>query len=160
MARSILTANINKILRKYFGSSQLSDLLCKKGVLNNLTNFTGKHLCWSHFLTKLQAWRSELYRKEAPTQVLSCDICKILKRPILKNICERLLLILQEELLNSFSRILYFGGCLWNFLISYSGQYTMVLHLHYIWFSWQGKKQFQQLPKLMELKFISTTWPH
>ena len=28
----------------------------KKGVLKNLTKFTGKHLFWSLFLIKLQAW--------------------------------------------------------------------------------------------------------
>ena len=29
----------------------------KKGVLKNFANFKGKHLCWSLFLIKLQAWR-------------------------------------------------------------------------------------------------------
>ena len=29
----------------------------KKDVLKNLANLTGKHLCWSLFLTKLKAWR-------------------------------------------------------------------------------------------------------
>ena len=28
----------------------------KKGVLKKFANFTGKHLCWSLFLIKLQAW--------------------------------------------------------------------------------------------------------
>ena len=28
----------------------------KKGVLKNFVNFIGKHLCWSPFLKKLQAW--------------------------------------------------------------------------------------------------------
>ena len=28
----------------------------KKGVLTTFVNFTGKHLCWSLFLIKLQAW--------------------------------------------------------------------------------------------------------
>ena len=30
----------------------------KKAVLKNFAIFTGKHLCWSHFLIKLQAWSS------------------------------------------------------------------------------------------------------
>ena len=30
----------------------------KKGVLKNFANFKGKHLCWSLFLIKLQAFRS------------------------------------------------------------------------------------------------------
>ena len=39
----------------------------KKGVLRNLENFTGKHLCWS--------------LQQTPTQVFSCKICKISKNP-------------------------------------------------------------------------------
>ena len=31
----------------------------KIGVLKNFVNFTGKHLCWNLFLTKLQARRPE-----------------------------------------------------------------------------------------------------
>ena len=30
------------------------ELFCKKGVLRNFENFTGKHLCWSFFLKELQ----------------------------------------------------------------------------------------------------------
>ena len=38
------------------GSSHQRDSV-KKGVLKNFAVFTGKHLCWSLFLKKLQAWR-------------------------------------------------------------------------------------------------------
>ena len=31
-------------------------MFCKKGVLKNFAHFTGKHLCWSLFLTRLQAF--------------------------------------------------------------------------------------------------------
>ena len=61
------------------------------GVLKNLVIFTGKHLCWSHFLIKLQSCN---YGKETPTQVFSLHIRKFLKTPILKNISKRLLLII------------------------------------------------------------------
>ena len=40
--------------------SSCPEVFCKKGVLKNLTKFTGKHLCQSLFLIKLQAcglWR-------------------------------------------------------------------------------------------------------
>ena len=47
----------------------------KKGFLQNFTNFTAKHLCWSLFLMNLQAFRPRTPRT-----------------PVLKNICERLLL--------------------------------------------------------------------
>ena len=42
-------------------------------------NFTGKHLCWSLFLIKLQALGLQLYLYENATQVFSCEICKIFK---------------------------------------------------------------------------------
>ena len=34
--------------------SSLSQMFFKIGVLKNFVNFTGKHLCWSLFLIKLQ----------------------------------------------------------------------------------------------------------
>ena len=40
----------------------------QKDVFKNFAMFTGKHLCWSLFLVKLQGFRSE-----APTQVFSCE---------------------------------------------------------------------------------------
>ena len=43
-------------------------------VLKNFANFTGKHLCWSLFLIKLQAHR----------QVFSCEICEICKNIFFK----------------------------------------------------------------------------
>ena len=43
-----------------------SHMFFKIGVLKNFTIFTGKHLCWSLFLIKLQAFR-----------LFSCEYCKI-----------------------------------------------------------------------------------
>ena len=38
---------------------QIAEVLCKKGVLNDFRKrFTEKQLCWSHFLIKLQVFRS------------------------------------------------------------------------------------------------------
>ena len=37
-------------------SSSRSQMLFGVGILKNFANFTGKHLCWSPFLIKLQAW--------------------------------------------------------------------------------------------------------
>ena len=51
----------------FYEQKQPLEVLWKKGILKNCANFTGKHLYWSPFLIKLQAWT-----------------------PILKNICERL----------------------------------------------------------------------
>ena len=49
-----------------------SQMFFKIGVLKNFANFTGKHLRWSIFLTKLQALRS-------PTQLFSYEICELFK---------------------------------------------------------------------------------
>ena len=52
----------------------------KQGVLKNFTKFTGKDLCRSLFLKKLHTFR--------PATLLNRDF-----EPILKNICERLLVL-------------------------------------------------------------------
>ena len=43
-------------------SSRLQ-MFFKIGVLKNFANFTGKHLCWSLFLIKLQGWRPSTLSK-------------------------------------------------------------------------------------------------
>ena len=47
--------------------------------MKNLGKFTSSHLCWSFFRTKSQAWSLQLYEKEIPTQVFSCEFCEIFK---------------------------------------------------------------------------------
>ena len=49
------------------------------GVLKNFGNITGKHLCWSLFLTTLQVFRPAALLKKTPTQVFSCEMWEILK---------------------------------------------------------------------------------
>ena len=66
----------------------------KKGVLKNFANFTGKRMCWSPFLIKLQALGLELYYKETPTQLVFFKFAKMLRTPILNSICERLLVFI------------------------------------------------------------------
>ena len=53
----------------------------KIGALKHFSNFTGKHLRWSLFLIKLQL---QLYQKETPTQVFSCEVYKFLKNTFFK----------------------------------------------------------------------------
>ena len=48
---------------------------CKKGVLENLAIFTGEHMCWNLF--KINPENLQLFSKETPTQVLSCEYCEI-----------------------------------------------------------------------------------
>ena len=47
---------------------------------------------WSLFVIKLLFLVPVTLLKKIATQVFSCEICKLLKNKILKNICERLLL--------------------------------------------------------------------
>ena len=50
------------------------------GVLKNTATFAGKIMCWSHFLIKFQSWKSlQLYQKETPARVFSCEICEFFK---------------------------------------------------------------------------------
>ena len=67
--------------------SSRSQKFFKIGVLKNFAIFTRKHLCWSLFLIKLQAKRDSSKRR------LPVNIAKYLRTPLLKNICERLLLM-------------------------------------------------------------------
>ena len=52
------------------------DGFCKESVLKTFANFMEKHLRWSLFLIKLQAFSQP---KETPTQVLSCEVSKTFK---------------------------------------------------------------------------------
>ena len=57
----------------------------KKAVLKNFEIFTGKHVSWSLFLIKFI--KKRLQYRSSPV-----NIAKFLRAPVLKNICERLLL--------------------------------------------------------------------
>ena len=71
---------------KTFPEAATRSVLSKKDALKNFANFTLKHLCWSLFWIKFQAWR--------PATLLKWDssIAKFLRAPFPKNIRERLLL--------------------------------------------------------------------
>ena len=43
----------------------------------NFANFTGKHLCWSLFLKRLQRWGSAALSKRDSTHVFSCQVWEI-----------------------------------------------------------------------------------
>ena len=53
--------------------SSRCQMFFKIGVPKNFVTFTGKHLCWSLFLIKLQAFRL------IPIRVFSCEYCEIFK---------------------------------------------------------------------------------
>ena len=59
---------------------QPPEIFCKKAFLKNFAIFTGKHLCWSLFLTKLQVLRSAtLLKRDSNTSVFLWIYCEILK---------------------------------------------------------------------------------
>ena len=63
------------------------------GVFKRLAYFTGKHMCWSLFLINLQGFsRATLLRRDSKTGVSLVKFAKFLRKPILKNTWERLLL--------------------------------------------------------------------
>ena len=60
-------------------SSRLQ-IFFKKGVLKNFANFTGKYLCWSLFLIKLQAWKhGTLLKRDSNTDVFLWNLRNFLK---------------------------------------------------------------------------------
>ena len=62
--------------------SSRPEVFCKKGVLGNLTKFTGKHLCQSLFFNKVAGLRPQacnFIKKETLAQVFSCECCEISK---------------------------------------------------------------------------------
>ena len=83
---------------------QPPEVFSKKGVLKNFANFTRKQLCRSFFSTKFQALESlfnnvsglqacNFIKKRLRHRCVPVNIAKFLKTRILKNICDRLLLM-------------------------------------------------------------------
>ena len=69
------------------------EVFCRKEVLENLTKFKGRHLGWS--LLFKQSYKLESYiliKKRLRQRYFHENSAKFLRKPILENICERLLL--------------------------------------------------------------------
>ena len=54
-------------------------IFCWKGFLKNFTQFTGKHLCHSHFFIKVVVGAPNLIKKGTLAQAFSGELCEILK---------------------------------------------------------------------------------
>ena len=63
----------------------------KRVVLKNFAICRGNTCVRVSFSKSCRSEGPQLYQKEAPTEVFSCEYCEILRLPISKNICERLL---------------------------------------------------------------------
>ena len=100
--------------------SSRPEVFCKKGVLKNFAIFTGKHLCWSLFLIKLQAWKirnvhrkasvlvslfnkiaglkaSSFFKKRLQHSCFSVNIAKLLRIALFIELFRRLLLDLTQS---------------------------------------------------------------
>ena len=65
----------------------------KKAVLKNFATLTENYLCRSLFFNKVEALRPiTLLKKRLHHRYFPVNITKFLRTPILKNICEKLLL--------------------------------------------------------------------
>ena len=70
-------------------------VLYKKVVLNNFAIFTGKHLSWSLFFKKIVVLKAcDFIKKRLQNRCFPVNIAQFLRIPFLKNICERLLLMI------------------------------------------------------------------
>ena len=78
----------------FYQQMQPPEVVCKKAALRNFAIFTGKHLCWSLFLIKLQAFK--------------CFSMNIAKTSILRNICEWMLLYQSELFMFHYCNVVYF----------------------------------------------------
>ena len=75
MQYSKVSQKMQRLGNKSVEGSSRSQMFFKTGVLKYLISLTGKHLCWSLFLTKFFT----NFVKNTPAQVFSCEICKIFK---------------------------------------------------------------------------------
>ena len=72
------------------------EVFYKKRCFENFTVFIGKHLCWSLFLIKLQAFQAgNFIKKRLQHSCFLVNIPKFSITPIMKSICEQLLLHLK-----------------------------------------------------------------
>ena len=83
--------SLNRLLDCYCSLSwkQPPEAFRKKVALKNFANFTGKHLCWSLFLIKLQA-QGPFLKRDSNTGVFQSNF----RNSFEKSICEPLLLYL------------------------------------------------------------------
>ena len=66
----------------HLNKNSCPEVFCKKRVLRNFTDFTGKHLCQSLFFNKVASLRPEacnFIKKEALAQVFFSEFCEISK---------------------------------------------------------------------------------
>ena len=88
---------------------QPPDVFCEKKVfLKNFAIFTGKYLYWSLFFNKVAGFHvCSFFKRRLKHKLFPANIAKFLRAPILKNICERLLL-------KHCTRDIWLEVCIWK----------------------------------------------
>ena len=82
-----------------------AEVFCKKGALKNFANFTGKTVVLDSLLKKFADPRTfNFIKKRLKHSCFSVKSEKFLRTPILKNICERLLLSFGVQAINNFRK--------------------------------------------------------
>ena len=123
----------------YCASISWSSELCvvfKIDILKNFAKFIGKHLCWSIFFNKMQAWGMQLYQKwDSNTDVFLWMLRAFLRTPFLqKNVRESastfLFQLFSKDLLIFLTRF-WFDVKKW-FLNSLSGYFERLCFFIYL----------------------------
>ena len=96
---SILYPKTTKEFYHHIKVKWTESVIHKKAVLKNFVIFTRKHLCWNLFFNKNAGLQVPSFiKKRLEHSCLFANIEKLLRKPILKSICERLLLRVSYEL--------------------------------------------------------------
>ena len=109
-----LPSNSRNFILVYMFYRSSHQRILQKNVFNNWAKFTGKRLCWSIFLLKF-------IKNETPTQMFSCEFCKLFNNNYLYKSCEQLPKVLSlgkdvQQLINHQWNV-YFT--LWLFTITW-----------------------------------------
>ena len=80
-----------------FVQKQPPQMFCKRRCSKKFAHFTGKHLCQSLFLIKLQAQVCKFIKKKLQHQCFPVKLPKFLRISYFKNICERLVLFVSPQ---------------------------------------------------------------
>ena len=88
----------NTPTRHTFGEEATRGVLKEMLFLKFFGIFTGKHLCWSLFKKVPDHQACNFLKKRLQHRCFLVHIAKFLRTPLLKNICERLLLHLEVRL--------------------------------------------------------------
>ena len=78
----------------HYFQKQPPEVFCKKMCSLKVCKYHRKIPVLEPVFKSCRTWSLQLFYKETPTQVFSCEICEIVQNPILNSICERLLLYL------------------------------------------------------------------